>query len=66
MRWYGHILRMNGDRIPKKVLNMKVYGKCRRGRLKSRQEPQVKKDVTKKEDHGQKLMSSCGKTDKWR
>jgi hypothetical protein len=31
--------------------------------LKIKTEQQVKKDVTKKEDHEQKLRSSCGKTD---
>jgi hypothetical protein len=30
MRWYGHILRMNGERILKKVLNMNVKGKLPR------------------------------------
>jgi hypothetical protein len=28
MRWYGHILRMNREKIPKKVLNIKLKGKC--------------------------------------
>jgi hypothetical protein len=27
MRFYGHILRMNEEKIPKKVLNMKVKKK---------------------------------------
>jgi hypothetical protein len=27
MRWYGLILRMNKDRVPKKVVNMEVKGK---------------------------------------
>jgi hypothetical protein len=33
MRWYGHVLKMNEERIPKKILNMKVKvkGKCPRG-----------------------------------
>jgi hypothetical protein len=35
MRWYGHILRMSEGRTPKKVLNVKVKGKCTRGRLRS-------------------------------
>jgi hypothetical protein len=40
---------MNKDRIPKKSLNMKVKGKCPRGRLISGLEQQVRKDVTQKE-----------------
>jgi hypothetical protein len=31
MRWCGHILRMNEERIPRKVLNKRVEGKCPRG-----------------------------------
>jgi hypothetical protein len=27
MSWYGLILEMNKDRVPKKVVNMKVKGK---------------------------------------
>jgi hypothetical protein len=30
MKWYKLVLRMNEERIPKKVLNMKVTGKCQR------------------------------------
>jgi hypothetical protein len=33
MRWYGHILRMNEERISN-VLNKKVKGKLPRGRLR--------------------------------
>jgi hypothetical protein len=32
--YYGQILRTNKERIPKKVLNIKVKGKCPRGRLR--------------------------------
>jgi hypothetical protein len=39
---------------------MKVKGKHPRGRLRSRWE-QVSRDVTWKEDHGKKLLRSCGK-----
>jgi hypothetical protein len=36
MAWYKHILRMNKERIPKKILKKKVKGKCPRGRPRSR------------------------------
>jgi hypothetical protein len=49
MRWYGHVLRMNKERIPKKVSNMKVKGKHPRGRPRSRWEQQVREDVTQRE-----------------
>jgi hypothetical protein len=29
--WYGHILRLNEERHPKKVLNIKLNEKCPRG-----------------------------------
>jgi hypothetical protein len=40
---------MNEERIPKKVLNMKVKGRHSRGRPRSRGEQQVRKDVTQRE-----------------
>jgi hypothetical protein len=35
IRWYECVLRINEERFPKKVLNMKVKGKCPRGKPKS-------------------------------
>jgi hypothetical protein len=32
MRWYEHVLKMNEESIPKKVLKMKIKGKHPRGR----------------------------------
>jgi hypothetical protein len=40
---------MNEEKISNEVLNMRVKGKCPRGRPRSRWEQQVRKDVTKKE-----------------
>jgi hypothetical protein len=40
---------MNEDGIPEKVLDMKIKGKCSRGRPRSRGEQHVRKDVTRKE-----------------
>jgi hypothetical protein len=34
MRWSGHVLQMNEERILKKFVNRKVKGKCPRGRLR--------------------------------
>jgi hypothetical protein len=44
---------MNEERIPKKISNMKVKGKCPRGRLTSRWQQQVRKAVT------QTVMGMC-------
>jgi hypothetical protein len=46
--WHEHVLRMM-RRIQKKALNMKVKGKCSKGRMRSRWEQQVRKDITQKE-----------------
>jgi hypothetical protein len=46
---YGDVLRLNKERITKKVLNMKLKGKRQRGRLRSRREQQVRKRVLPKQ-----------------
>jgi hypothetical protein len=54
---YGHLLSMAKERIPKKVLNMKVRGKYRRRnqRISSQR---------RKEEHGKILRrDNCGKTE---
>jgi hypothetical protein len=38
IRWYGHVLRVTEERIPKKVLSMNIKGKYQTGRLRSRWE----------------------------
>jgi hypothetical protein len=55
MRWYGHILSMNEERFAKKVLSMKVEGKCSRGRPRSRWEQLGKMSYRGKENHGKKF-----------
>jgi hypothetical protein len=62
-RWYGHILRINNERIWKKVMNKKKStqredqdqdGNDRLGKMLHK----------RKEEHGKKLrMRSCGKTE---
>jgi hypothetical protein len=49
MRRYRHVLRMNEERIPNKVLNMKVKEKHPKGRQRSRWEQQIRLDVTQNE-----------------
>jgi hypothetical protein len=59
---------MNKERIPKKVLYLKVKGKCPRGRPRSRWKQQVRKDVRQREGRPWKKLRrrSCGKTDRWK
>jgi hypothetical protein len=44
-RFYGHV---DAERIPRKVLNKKVNENRPRGKLRSRWEQQVRKDVTQR------------------
>jgi hypothetical protein len=65
---------MKHDRVPSqvpftsdifflKVLNMKVKGKCPRGKMRSRWEQQVRKDVTQREGNEEELWED---RDRWR
>jgi hypothetical protein len=59
MKWYGYILRMNEERIRKKVLNMKAKGK-----LYGDGNNRLRKMLhARKERHGKKLRRSFGKTE---
>jgi hypothetical protein len=63
MRLYGHILKINEERILKKVLNMKL--KHPRGRPRPRWEQEVMEDITQREGGLQEETErrSCGKID---
>lgn len=49
MQWYGHVQRMDVDRIPRLVLNWKPEGKSRRGRPRKRWKDKLMRDMT---EHG--------------
>jgi hypothetical protein len=49
MRRHGHFLRINEERIPEKVWNVKVKGKQPRGKPRSRWEQQVREHNTQRE-----------------
>jgi hypothetical protein len=48
LKWYGHVMRMADDRIPKKMLEMKLRGRRPTGRPRTRWMDQVKRDMEKK------------------
>jgi hypothetical protein len=49
-RWYGHILRIDEEKIPKKILNMKIKKKVATRDTEIILAYWVMKDVTKKKE----------------
>jgi len=44
LRWFGHVQRMEGNRIPKKVLYMNFEATVLRGRPRNRWQDEVRED----------------------
>ena len=44
LHWFGHVQRMEGNRIPKKVLYMNLETTSLRGRLRNRWQDEVRED----------------------
>src|SRR5437868_5898036 len=70
LRWFGHVSRMDIDRLPNKALHMKVMGRRNRGRPRMRWIKKIKEDIKSKiGTSGQTMESALGLTkerDKWR
>ena len=45
MAWLGHVMRMEGKRIPKRVLEWKPTGRGNRGRLRKRRIKGIEEDI---------------------
>jgi hypothetical protein len=48
LKWYGHVMRMADERIPKTMLEMKMRGRRPRGRPRTRWMDKVKRDAEKR------------------
>jgi hypothetical protein len=44
LRWFGHVQRMEEDRIPKRVLDMNFKTRSLRGRLRNRWQDEVREN----------------------
>jgi hypothetical protein len=68
LKWYGHVMRMADERIPKKMLEMKLRGRRPRGRPRTRWMDQVKRDMKKRVKKWTQVKGNRnGKTrDRWR
>jgi hypothetical protein len=45
MAWLGHVMRMEGERIPKRLLEWKPMGRRNRGRTRKRCIEYIEKDI---------------------
>jgi hypothetical protein len=48
LKWYAHVMCMVDERIPKRMLEMKLWGRRPRDRPRSRWMDQVKRDIEKR------------------
>jgi hypothetical protein len=62
LRWFGHVKRMPGNRLPLKVLGWEPEGTRRRGRPKERWIDRVRRSMT---NHGL-TEEDTGDRDRWR
>ena len=49
LRWYGHVKRMDKERLPRKMHEMKMVGTRPKGRPRYRYYDMIKSDITRKE-----------------
>ena len=48
IRWFGHVMRMGEERLPKMILKIKLKGKKAVGRPRMKWEDQVKRNVERR------------------
>ena len=45
LRWYGHLLRREEDHVGRRIMEMEVHGRRRRGRPKKRWKDSIREDL---------------------
>ncbi|KAI5734314.1 hypothetical protein M8J77_004982 [Diaphorina citri] len=58
LKWYGHVMRMNDERLPKKVYDMEMEGTRPKGRPRYRYEDTIKFDVGKKQGNWEDIKAN--------
>ena len=65
-RYYGHVLRMSEERLPKQVLSWTPEGRRRRGRPKDTWRRTIQRDVRSKELTDEDVQSAAHCREEWR
>ena len=64
MAWLGHVMRMEGKRVPKRVLEWKPTGRRNRGRPRKRWIEDIEEDVEIMEIRGRRKL--CKERAEWK
>ena len=65
MKWAGHMVRMNDDKLPKRVETKRQEGSRKRGRPQLRWEDCVKRDLRKAKEE-EKWREKANNRDRWK
>ena len=58
LRWFGHILQMREERIPKKMLHIKIEGKQPRRKHRTRWIDQIRKDIEMRVENWEEIQEN--------
>ena len=65
MKWAGHMVRMNDDKLPKRAETKRQEGSIKRGRPQLRWEDCIKRDLRKAKDE-EKWREKANNRDRWK
>ena len=58
LKWFGHVMQMREERLPKKMLQIKMEGKWPRGRSKTRWIDQIRKNIKMRGENWKKIQEN--------